>query len=180
MKRFSPAIQWTLREQGLSHVECNGMKYERVESLLEMYGRETVHTWLAVMVEDLNDYCGVRQKMTDKQKDEVAHILMCECKRLNIAEVALFFLRVKSGVYGEYYGILDPVKTMSALRKYMHERGEAIGKSVDAEDKRKRDVERERWAAEAMSVEALQEAIDDGRLPMIGRLMKKEKILKVV
>lgn len=161
--RFSPAIQWKIREAGVNYLTASRYKYPTVDELRAAYGVEVVHPWMGAMVENLNDFCGVRQKMTDAQKDEVAHILMCECGGLNVAEVALFFDEVKRGVFGEYYGILDSVRTMKILKDFMRERKVAINRALEAEEKERQAKERESWGKDAMSHEELQEAIDSGR-----------------
>lgn len=163
MQRFSPAIQWKIREAGIDYVSASRYKYPTVGELREVYGVEVVHPWLCVMVDNLNDFCGVKQKMTDSQKEEVAHILMCECVRLNIAEVALFFDKVKRGEFGEYYGILDSVRTLKILKDFMRERRSSINRALEAEEKERQARERESWGRDAMSHEELQAAIDSGK-----------------
>lgn len=147
----------------MDYVTAKRYKYPTVAELREVYGADVVHPWLCVMVDNLNDFCGVKQKMTDAQKEEVAHILMCECGVLNIAEVALFFDEVKRGVFGEYYGILDSVRTMKILKDFMRERKVATNRALEAEEKERQARERESWGKDAMSHEELQEAIASGR-----------------
>lgn len=163
MARFSPTIQRKLRELGIDYVEASRYDYPTVGELREAYGGDVVHAWMCIMVENLNDFCGVKQKMTDEQKEEVAHILMCECVRLNIAEVALFFDKVKRGVFGEYYGILDTVRTMKILKDFMRERRAAINKQMEMEECARLERLRNERSENAMSPEALQEAIESGR-----------------
>lgn len=172
MARFSPVIQRKLRELGIDYVEASRYDYPTVRELRDAYGSDVVHTWLCVMVENLNDFCGVKQKMTDEQKEEIAHILMCECVRLNIAEVALFFDKVKRGKFGEYYGILDTVRTMKILMMFMTERLTAINKRMEIEERER--LEGVRNSKEVMSPEELQEAIDSGRFGNLKLLFEKK------
>lgn len=174
MVRFSPVIQRKLRELGIDYVEASRYDYPTIGELKEAYGSDMVHAWLCVMVENLNDFCGVKQKMTDEQKEEVAHILMCECVRINIAEVALFFDKVKRGKFGEYYGILDTVRTMKILMSFMGERSAAINKQLEAEEKARLERLRNERSENAMSPEALQEAIESGRFGNLKVLFGKK------
>lgn len=171
--RFSPAIQWKIREAGVDYVTASRYKYPTVDELRAAYGVEVVHPWMGAMVENLNDFCGVKQKMTDAQKDEVAHILMCECGGLNVAEVALFFDEVKRGVFGEYYGILDSVRTMKILKDFMRERKVAINKQMEMEERARLERLRNERSENAMSPEALQEAIESGRFGNLKILFGK-------
>lgn len=86
--RFNPTIQWRLRECAADYVSCSQMNYPTMWEVREVYGIEVLRDWVAVMIEDLNDFCNVRDKMKSTQKDEAAHIISCEYGHLNIAEVA--------------------------------------------------------------------------------------------
>lgn len=174
MARFSPTIQRKLRELGIDYVEASRYDYPTVGELREAYGGEVVHAWMCIMVENLNDFCGVKQKMTDEQKEEVAHILMCECTRLNIAEVALFFDKIKRGVFGEYYGILDTVRTMKILKSFIAERSAAINKQIELDEKARIERLRNERSENAMTPEELQEAIESGRFGNLKILFGKK------
>lgn len=172
MVRFSPIIQRKLRELGVDYVEASRYDYPTVGMLREAYGSDVVHTWVCVMVENLNDFCGVKQKMTNEQKEEVAHILMCECANLNIAEMGLFFDKIKRGTFGEYYGVLDTVRTMKLLKDYLNERRVAINKRIDIEEEQKRQAERAKRSANVMSPEAFRQALEDGRFENLKKIMQ--------
>ena len=161
--RFSPDIQWKLREIGADYAVCCQMEYPTMWEVREVYGVDCLRDWVAVMVENLNDFCNVRDKMKDDQKDEAAHIISCEYGQLNIAEVALFFLKVKSGTFGEFYGILDTVRLMSIMKKFMAERTKALALYYDAKRKEDEQKERERWEREAVPPETVQKWIQEGR-----------------
>lgn len=175
-KRFSPDIQWKLREIGADYAVCCQMEYPTMWEVCEVYGVDCLRDWVAVMVENLNDFCNVRDKMKNDQKDEAAHIISCEYGQLNIAEVALFFLKVKSGTFGEFYGILDTVRLMSIMKKFMAERTKALALYYDAKRKEDEQKERERWEREAVPPETVQKWIQEGRFK---NLFSGEK-LKVV
>lgn len=174
--RFTPDIQWKLREIGADYAVCCQMEYPTMWEVREVYGVDCLRDWVAVMVENLNDFCNVRDKMKNEQKDEAAHIISCEYGQLNIAEVALFFLKVKSGTFGEFYGILDTVRLMSIMKKFMAERAKALTSYYDAKRKEDEQKERERWAQEAVPPETIQKWIQEGRFK---NLFSGEK-LKVV
>lgn len=161
--RFTPDIQWKLREIGADYAACNQMEYPSMWEVREVYGVDCLRDWVAVMVENLNDFCNVRDKMKDEQKDEAAHIISCEYGQLNIAEIALFFLKVKSGTFGEFYGILDTVRLMSIMKKFMAERSKALTSYYEAKKREDKERERERWAQEAVPPETIQKWIQEGR-----------------
>ncbi len=129
----------------------------------EVYSIEVLRDWVAAMIEDLNDFCNVRDKMKSTQKDEAAHIISCEYGHLNIAEVALFFLKVKSGTFGEFYGILDTVRLMSIMKKFMAERRQMLASYYDKKEKEDRERERLKMESEAIPPEKVQQWIKEGK-----------------
>lgn len=173
MARFSPVIQRKLREFDIDYVEASRYEYPILRELKEAYGTEVIHTWLCVMVEDLNEFSGVAKKMTNDQKEEIAHILMCECLLMNIAEVALFFDKIKRGIFGEYYGVLDTVRTMKILRSFQSERRSALNRQIDIDDKARQARERMKWQEDAMSADELKKAIESGRFKNLKLIFGK-------
>lgn len=161
--RFNPTIQWRLRERAADYVSCSQMNYPTMWEIREVYSIEVLRDWVAAMIEDLNDFCNVRDKMKSTQKDEAAHIISCEYGHLNIAEVALFFLKVKSGTFGEFYGILDTVRLMSIMKKFMAERRQMLTSYYDKKEKEDREMERLKMESEAIPPETVQQWIKEGK-----------------
>ncbi len=145
----------------------------------ETYGVDVLRDWVAVMIDNLNDFCNVRDKMTAEQKDEAAHIISCDYGQLNIAEVALFFLKVKSGYFGEFYGILDTVRLLAILKKFMEERQRAVHAVMEKRAKDEKQRERDEWAKNAMPYEELQKAMAEGKFPTLAMFMGYSKEKKV-
>lgn len=162
-ERFTPDVQWKLREIGADYVSCRQMNYPTMWEVREAYGVDVLKDWVVVMVENLNDFCNVKDKMKDDQKDEAAHIIGCDYGQLNIAEVALFFLKVKSGTFGEFYGILDTVRLMSIMRKFMAERTKSLTAYEEYRAKQEEKEKREKWREEAVPPEVVNQWIREGR-----------------
>lgn len=62
---------------------------------------------------------------------ELAYLLYDDNKILNIAELSLFFTRVKKGYYGTFYGRFDPAEFTSWMRYYRKERGKYVSTLPD-------------------------------------------------
>ena len=75
---------------------------------------------------NMNDFCGVKQKMTIPQMRELAQMLIVEVYYLKVSELMLFFHRFKSGKYGEFFGVVDPQRIMAGLNMFLRERVEEI------------------------------------------------------
>lgn len=82
------------------------------------YSYDIAVVWIMAQLENLNDFCGVKEKMNTEQMECVADLVLSEYFYLKITELMLFFYRFKCGKYGEFYGVVDPQKVMIALGKF--------------------------------------------------------------
>lgn len=86
------------------------------------YSEAVAEAWVMAQIENLNDFCGVQKKMEESQMEEVSRIILVDYSFLKVAELMLFFHRFKSGKYGEFYGVVDPQRLLSALNKFLNDR----------------------------------------------------------
>ena len=106
------------------------------------YGTNAGALWLVPQLRDLCIYCGVRDKLNDEQLEKVALIIRNEFGFLKASEMMLFFWRFKAGCYGRFYGVVDPLIIMDALRHgFMAERNRLLEK-IESEQ---REAERQAW-----------------------------------
>ena len=83
------------------------------------YHDEAATEWMLPQLYDLGEYCGVKEKLDNF---------------LKVTEVMLFLHRLKSGHYGHFYGAIDPMVIVTALRfNFMRERADAIDEREHAE-----------------------------------------------
>lgn len=91
------------------------------------YGEGAAAQWLIPQLFDLCATAGVNVKLDDMQLKQLAYMIREEFGFLKASEVMLFFWRLKSGRYGKFYGAVDPMAVMIALRSdFMQERAKAI------------------------------------------------------
>jgi hypothetical protein len=91
------------------------------------YGDGSAVTWLIPQLHNLCAAVGVKTKLDDAQLAQLAMMIRKEFGYLKATEVMLFFWRLKSGRYGKFYGAVDPMAVMIALRTgFMPERARAI------------------------------------------------------
>lgn len=103
-------------------------------TLRRAYHDEAATMWLLPQLYDLGEYCGVRDKMDKNQMTQLARIIVTEFSYLKVSEIMLFLHRFKAGRYGRFYGAIDPLVIVSALRHdFMNERAAAIEKRENAE-----------------------------------------------
>jgi hypothetical protein len=112
--------------------------------LTGVYGRECVVGMLKFWIENLCRYLRVRDEMmlTAEQLEETAALMYPDVAPLSIAELSLFFVNVKKGLYGKFFGPVDGQSLHCFLREYKLERTEAMRKIISdqAAEQRKRDL----------------------------------------
>ena len=61
------------------------------------YGFGTAQEWLAYQIADLSEFSGARDKITDRQLDQIIQLITDDYGLLNMAEIILFCRRFKKG-----------------------------------------------------------------------------------
>lgn len=150
-ERFNPSIQAKLLQIKADYVYCYNTQYPTLASASLAYTHEGIINWLKIQFNNLNDFVGVREKMTTEQIIEVATLFCFDCYFLNIAETALFFLKFKTGQFGEFYGSVDPLKIMSAKNQFLNERIAAINRFEATQAQQEAEKKREEWSKKAIT-----------------------------
>lgn len=101
----------------------------------------------------MNDYAEQSQGITEEQLQELCHLILGEYYYLNLAELSLFFAQFKLGYYGEFYGVIGPMKIANALRKFDDERRISIARYEEEKRRKRREQEEIERAKNAVSYE---------------------------
>ena len=135
--RFTPDIQTILSSRRADFMECYKMNYPSLALVGHTYTNEATIEWLKIQFLDLNNFVGVKEKLTEAQINQLAGLFFFDCYFLNIAEVALFFLKYKLGEFGEFFGVIDPLKIMSAKNQFLKDRKTSLNYYRDKERQRR-------------------------------------------
>jgi len=92
-----------------------------VTVLRHTYGANMPAMWMLPQIFDLCEFTGVR-KMDEHQAINLANVIANEYGYLKVSELLLFFYRMKTGRYGVFFGAVDPMRIMEALKQFMNER----------------------------------------------------------
>lgn len=101
------------------------------------YGFGTAQEWLAYQITDLSEFSGARDKITDRQLDQIIQLITDDYGFLNMAEIMLFCRRFKRGLYDKFYGSVDPIAIMQGLNEFCRERNEAYAQREKEQQERK-------------------------------------------
>ena len=89
------------------------------------YNPTSARNWVAIQLSDINEFCSCQRKMTTDQIRQCAAMVATEFFYLKVTELMLFCWRFKSGTYGRFYGSVDPMVILEALRRFARERDQA-------------------------------------------------------
>jgi hypothetical protein len=115
LKTFNVSLQHTVANN-IDKAYCGTAP--RMSEVKECYSEAILKTWLMAQLCDLNDYCGVKQKINPRQIDEISELIMNQYSVLKVTEFMLFMTYMKSGFYGSFYGVIDPQAIMANLIEF--------------------------------------------------------------
>lgn len=100
------------------------------------YGEGFPATWLMPQILDLVVYSNSKGTLSDRQAEFLAEVIANEYGFLKASELLLFFYNFKTGKYGRFYGVVDPMRIMEALGEFKDERDRVIEQHRREEEKR--------------------------------------------
>lgn len=106
------------------------------------YGKGTAEAWLTGQLANLSEFSGARDKVLPEQLNETVRLVVSEYHYLNMAEIMLFCRRFKLGRYGKFYGSVDPIAIMAALKEFCRERNIAFCEREKEEAQRRMEESR--------------------------------------
>lgn len=106
-----------------------------LEKLNKQFGEGMAQEWLTYQIIDFSEFCGVRQKITAMQLQQVAMLLTSEYKEMKVTDFMLFFRRFKLGYYGQLFGAFDPLLLTNKFLEYKKERSAIIIRMREKEQK---------------------------------------------
>lgn len=135
---------------------CYMGKAPSLVTVNEAFGKGTAQSWLAFQLRDLSEFSGAKEKLGIGQIDDITEVIMSQFPFLKVTELMHFFLLFKSGKFGKFYGAVDGLAIMEALREFIDERNDKIYRwrqeeersekeAKEAEEARKREELRQRY-----------------------------------
>lgn len=127
-----------------------------LELVKTTYNQETIESWLELQLYNLSEFAGCKEKIGIPQIEETARMIIEGYGYLNVVEMMLFFQKFKNCEYGKFYGAVDPMLILGALKDFaternhqlqQYEREKADAEQAEANHKRKelQDLFRQRY-----------------------------------
>lgn len=118
-KANNPSVQLTICN---NTDECYFGSHPTLADLDRGYGRNASSYWLVPELTNLSEFCGCKEKLTGNALKECAVIIAQQYHYLKTSELMLFFYKFKAGEYGRFYGSVDPLIIMQALKEFTRDR----------------------------------------------------------
>lgn len=133
MKQFNPDLQIQYcRDVDRVHFG----KAPRIGAIIAAYGRDKAETWLAIQLNDLSEFAGCKEKLTVRQIQDTAAMIIESYPHYNLTEFMLFCQRFKRCKYGRFYGSVDPMIILQALSVFDEERRRAYDEREEREQEK--------------------------------------------
>ena len=115
-------------------------EYPTLNDVALAYGRTAPIQWLIAQLTNLSEFCGVKDKLTGDQTEELAWLLKGQYGYYKVTQFLVFFHDFKLGRFGKFFGAVDPLVITTAIKEFDKERVRLISKlEREEEDKRLRE-----------------------------------------
>ena len=118
LQTFNPNMQACYAKNA---TRCVTGSAPTLNSTTAAYGENIALAWLLLQLYDLSEFCGCCYKITDSQAKQTARLVLLGYGHIKVTELMLFFHRFKLGNYGKFYGAVDPMVILSALKVFINE-----------------------------------------------------------
>lgn len=137
-------------------------KAPKLRILAKAYGQHIAESWLTIQLNDLSEFAGCKGKLSKRQYEELAKMILETYPHYNLAEFMLFCHRFKLCRYGRFYGAVDPMVILQSLDKFNEEREQAHYEHQRTENrKQQEESERELQAERLRYIERIPDAFTD-------------------
>lgn len=142
-EKFTPAKCLMTFSKVNSAALCMQSEAPSLATIRKQYSDDFVIAYIALWIDNLNDFVNASRKMSPAQMEETAVILFQEYYYFNLADINLVFRRIKKGEFGQLFAELDGVKILSWFETYSRERMRtAADASISISDDYKDDLPR--------------------------------------
>jgi len=99
--------------------------------------------WMRAQFTEVSAFANVKEKMNDWQLDNLSMQILAEFPTLTMMEFILFCARLRSGIYEEFYGNVDPMRIMKSFRSFVKDRQQDYWRKYEEDRKAKEEREAE-------------------------------------
>lgn len=154
MNAYSPALQTGVMAAFPTIIEAhNAENIPTIVHLAQAYDDSVAVRWIQAHLLQVNDFAGVKSKLTDMQLNELAIQIRLEYGYLNLFEFILFCARLRSGRYEDFYGSVDPMRILKSLDAFCSDRRDEMWKEASERERKEKEREEEEHKKNVVSFE---------------------------
>lgn len=139
----------------------NAKDIPAIVHLAQAYDENVAVRWVQQHLLQVNEFAGVKTKLSDMQLDELAIQIRLEYGYLNLFEFILFCARLRSGKYEDFYGSVDPMRILKSLDAFCSERREELHKQISEQERIEREKKWEEERRNSISFEEWYESLSE-------------------
>ena len=125
--------------------------------------------WMRAQFTEVSAFANVREKMTDWQLDNLCMQILAEFPTLTMMEFILFCARLRSGIYEDFYGNVDPMRIMKSFRSFIEDRRQDYSRKYEEDRKEQADRDAEEAKRNVVGMDWLREEVKQGRMLNVAR-----------
>lgn len=129
--------------------------------------------WMKTQLIGVSLFVGVKEKMSDWQLENVCTQIISEHPKTTLIEFILFCARLRSGMYEEFYGSVDPMQILKSFNSFIEDKKRDYWKEYDIREEKRKAREAEEDRKKAMSYDEFRKSMDAGLFPNLAKLEEK-------
>ena len=122
--------------------ECFFGNSPTLAELCKNYGAGLPKAWLIPQLDNLSEYCNLKEKASTEQLRDLAIIIYNDYHWLKIDELMLFFYRFKSYHYKCFYSYFDPMVVLGSLKLFLVERNASYERAAQTRREKQAEIDR--------------------------------------
>lgn len=110
-------------------------------------------SWMKAHVTEVSAFANVKGKMSDWQLESLCQQILVDYPTLTMVEFILFCARLRSGLYEDFYGSIDPMRIMKSFRLFIDDKNRDHFRKEERERQERREREYEEREKNAVTWE---------------------------
>lgn len=100
-------------------------------------------SWMKGQFTEVSTFANVKEKMNDWQLECLCQQILADYPTLTMLEFILFCARLRSGVYEDFYGSIDPMRILKSLRMFIEDKRKDYIRAEEEQRKKRKEQETE-------------------------------------
>lgn len=110
-------------------------------------------SWMKAQFTEVSAFANVKEKMNDWQLECLCQQIIVDFPTLTMMEFILFCARLRSGLYEDFYGSIDPMRILKSFRMFINDKCKDFARAEEEKRREQRERESEERRKNAVSYE---------------------------